>query len=158
MASTLMKFDPFTLKVALDKKGSALGELYLDDGETYSHEKGQLIWRRFSAQTASKVIRLTSEDLATIKPSDAVDGASLKNIDPANPFATSISVVRVERVVIMGLSSEPTSVKLEGGKELRWDYVSGVSAGEKKEGTSSVLTIKDPKVLITNDWSIIIQL
>lgn len=34
-SSPLMKLDPFTLRIALDKKGSAQGELYLDDGETF---------------------------------------------------------------------------------------------------------------------------
>ena len=158
MASTLMKFDPFTLKVALNKKGSAKGELYLDDGETYSHRQGQIVWRGFSAETKSRVLRLSSEDLAVSNLSEAVDGVGLKNINPANEFANSISVVRVERVVILGLSSKPISVKLEGGNELRWDFNDGVSASGKTEGISSVLTIKDPKLLVTKDWTVVVQL
>ncbi|KAJ7821563.1 hypothetical protein B0H14DRAFT_2831170 [Mycena olivaceomarginata] len=51
-----MKLDPFTLRVALSKAGSARGELHLDDGVTHSHEKGQFVWREFAAQTTKKTI------------------------------------------------------------------------------------------------------
>ena len=46
-ASTLMKKDPFTLRITLSKSGSARGELYMDDGVSYSHQQGQVIWREF---------------------------------------------------------------------------------------------------------------
>ncbi|KAJ7840497.1 glycosyl hydrolases family 31-domain-containing protein [Mycena olivaceomarginata] len=55
-SSPLMKLDPFTLRVALSKAGSARGELHLDDGVTHSHEKGQFVWREFAAQTTKKTI------------------------------------------------------------------------------------------------------
>ncbi|KAJ7894385.1 hypothetical protein B0H14DRAFT_2559170 [Mycena olivaceomarginata] len=56
--SSLMTLDPFTLRVALSKVGSTRGVLYLDDGVTYSHEKGQLGWRMFIAQTAKRMVRI----------------------------------------------------------------------------------------------------
>jgi mannosyl-oligosaccharide alpha-1,3-glucosidase len=158
MTSSLMKFDPFTLKIALNKKGSAQGELYLDDGETYAHEKGEIVWRRFSAETSGKAIRISTEDLAAIKPSEAVDGVALKNVNAENSFARSISGVRVERIVVLGLSGKPARVKLEGGNEFKWSYRDGVSANGKTESTASILTIKDPKVLITKDWTIVVEL
>lgn len=153
-----MKLDPFTLRVALDKKGGAKGELYLDDGETYSHRDGQVVWREFAAETKGKTVRLSSQDLVSLKPNEAVDGIALMDFDPANDYAKSVATVRVERMVIVGLGSKPVMVKVEGGRDLQWEYTPGVSADDRKGGEAGVLSVKDPKVLITTDWAIIVQL
>ncbi|KAF5375520.1 hypothetical protein D9615_009169 [Tricholomella constricta] len=159
-ASTAMKQDPFTLRVALSKAGTARGELYLDDGETYSHREGQFVWREFVAEKPAKksrAIRLSSKDLGSARPAEAVDGVVLKAFDPANAFAKSIADVRVEKVVVVGLKAKPTAVRIEGGAKLVWDFTAGVAAADKKEGTASLLVIKDPKALIAQDWAIIIE-
>ncbi|KAF9478104.1 glycoside hydrolase family 31 protein [Pholiota conissans] len=157
-SSPLMKRDPFTLRVALSKAGNARGELYLDDGVTYDHLKGQFIWREFIAEKSGKKgLRLSSVDLGAAKPGEAVDGAELTTYNPANNFVQSVADVRVEKVVVVGLAGKPTSVKIEGGGELVWEYTPGVASSEKKEGQASILTIKDPKVLIRKDWAIVIQ-
>ncbi|KAJ7800000.1 glycoside hydrolase family 31 protein [Mycena olivaceomarginata] len=157
-SSPLMKLDPFTLRVALSKAGSARGELYLDDGVTYSHEKGQFVWREFTAQTAKKTVRITTKDLGAEKKEEAVDGVALASYNPTNVYAETIKDVRVEKIVVEGLSGKPASVKVEGGKELVWEYAPGIAAGGKGEGVAGVLTIKDPKVLVVKDWTIVIQL
>lgn len=155
-----MKRDPFTLRVALSKSGAARGELYLDDGESYNHMKGQFIWREFVAEKSlikPKILQLSSRDLGTAKPNEAVDSVALRTYDPANDYAKNIADVRVEKIVIVGLATKPSSVKLQDGQGLIWDYTPGVASGEKKEGTASLLVIRDPKVLITKDWSIQIE-
>jgi len=151
-----MKHDPFTLRVALSKAGTARGELYLDDGESYNHMKGQFIWREFTAEKSSKskTLQLSSRDLGAAKPDEAVDGVALQTYDPANDYAKDMAEVRVEKIIVLGLSAKPSSVKLPDGQELVWEYTSGVGSGDKKEGTASLLVIRDPKVLITKDWSI----
>ncbi|EKM81226.1 hypothetical protein AGABI1DRAFT_72105 [Agaricus bisporus var. burnettii JB137-S8] len=163
-ASTAMKLDPFTLRIGLSKDGLARGELYLDDGESYDHQKGQLIWREFNADKTSgkkvkkPLLRISSRDMASHEPEAAVDGVSLKTYTPENSFAQSISDVRVERIVVAGLNKKPKSVKVDGDDgELIWEWIDGVSAGDKKEGESSVLIVRDPKVLIVKDWSIVIE-
>lgn len=157
-SSSLMYRDPFTLKIALSQAGTAKGELYLDDGVTYDHTKGDFIWREFSANKAGKKgLRITSKDLATANPGEAVDGVALTTYNPANKFVESISDVRIEKVVILGLATKPSSVKVDGGDELIWEYTTGVSSMDKKEGNASVLVIKDPRVLIKNDWAIVIR-
>ena len=156
-SSPLMKRDPFTLRVALSTDGSARGELYLDDGETYSHQQGQFVWREFAAEKAKgKGVRISSRNLAAQKPDAAVYQTALATYDSSNEFAKRIGDVRVERVVVLGLSAKPSSVKA-GGKELQWTFIPGVAASDKKDGTASVLSIKDPKLSITSDWEIDIQ-
>ncbi|KAG6865118.1 hypothetical protein C0991_005018 [Blastosporella zonata] len=156
-SSTSMHQDPFTLRVALSKAGTARGELYLDDGVTYDHQKGQFVWREFVAEKKSRAIRLSSKDLGAARPGEAVDGVALQAFNPANEYAKSIADVRVEKVVVVGLTERPKSVKIEGGEELIWEFAPGVAASDKKEGPASILHIKDPKVLITKDWAIVIQ-
>ncbi|KNZ75758.1 Glucosidase 2 subunit alpha [Termitomyces sp. J132] len=159
-SSTSMNRDPFTLRVALSKTGAARGELYLDDGVTYAHQEGNFVWREFVAEKApkkSRAIRLTSKDLGATRPNDAVDGVVLRTFNPTNEYAKSIADVRVEKVVVVGLNEKPKRVKIENGAELVWDYTPGVTAADKKEGVASVLSIKDPRVLITQDWAIVIE-
>jgi mannosyl-oligosaccharide alpha-1,3-glucosidase len=156
-----MKRDPFTLHVALDRTSRARGELYLDDGETYEHQTGSFIWREFTAynpDTRPKALHLTSKDLVSVTEKTAVHGGDIAAYDPANNFAKSVASVRIARVVILGLNKKPSQVKTDDGQVLQWFYQEGVTAGSgKKEGPASVLTIKDPAVLIINDWTIIIE-
>jgi mannosyl-oligosaccharide alpha-1,3-glucosidase len=156
-SSPLMKHDPFTLRVALSQAGAARGELYLDDGDSYDHRKGNILWREFSAETQKNTIKVSSKDLASSNLHRAVDGVSLNVYDGANAFVKSISEVRVEKVVVLGLKNEPKKVALEGGSELKWTFEAGVAASGKTEGISSKLTIKDPKVQVANNWIILIE-
>jgi mannosyl-oligosaccharide alpha-1,3-glucosidase len=157
-SSALMKHDPFTLRVALSKTGTARGELYLDDGTSYSYRDGNFVWREFLAEhPQKKTLRISSKDLGKSQTAQAVDGVALSTFDSANAYAKTVQDVRVEKVVVVGVSGKPSSVKVEGGEELVWEYLPGVAAGEKKEGAASVLKIKDPRVLVTADWAIVIQ-
>jgi len=157
-ASSWMKNDPFTLRVALSKSGSAKGELYLDDGVTYDHQKGAFVWREFVASRTGRKVRISSTNLGSTKPSEAVDAVDLVSYNPGNNYARTINNVRVEKMVVVGLGYKPTSVKVEGKDvPLKWEWMPGVSADGKKEGTASVLKIKDPKLLVTEDWTLVIQ-
>ncbi|THV06625.1 alpha-glucosidase [Dendrothele bispora CBS 962.96] len=177
-SSPLMAKDPFTLTVALGKTGQAKGELYLDDGTSYAHESGDWVWREFVATTEGKkkkaVVKIESKDLGKTRGSEAVDPTkvtspskelSTETYDSKNAFAKSIEGVRVEKLVVLGLGSKPSSVKAavsgEGDKELVWEWKEGVAASDKKmkDGSAaSELIIKDPKVTITKDWVISVQL
>ena len=163
----MMKYDPFTLRVALDKGGNARGELYLDDGESYNYRQGEFVWREFTAEHSSKkqkssgtpLLKISSRDLASNKLSEAVQDISVSRYDPANAYAKSLEDVRVEKIAVVGLNKMPSSVKVEEtGAELAWEYVPGVAAGEKgKEGVASLLIIRDPKVLVAKDWMIVVH-
>ncbi|PBL00499.1 glycoside hydrolase family 31 protein [Armillaria gallica] len=141
-SSPLMAHDPFTLRVALDKTGfSAKGDLYLDDGEGLTYQTGDYVWRKFVAEkNGKKGVRLAS-----------------RNLSPAGgEYEKSIKDVRVEKVTILGLANQPKEVKVVGRDEpLAWTYKT-VAAGDKGKAVG-VLVIKDPAVLITQDWEIVID-
>ncbi|EAU91748.1 alpha glucosidase [Coprinopsis cinerea okayama7 len=156
-ASTLMAQDPFTLRVALSNTNSARGDLYLDDGETWSHEKGQFVWREFIASKKGKGIEIASTDLGSKKPAEAVDGVDLASVyNPENEYAKSIEDVRVERVIVIGLKNKPKSVKVAGKEvgEDTWEFVPGVASTDKAEERAATLIIKNPDVKIAQDWNI----
>lgn len=159
----------------------AEGELYLDDGETFAHtEKGELLWRKFkmeatvSQQKRSMAIKLSSRDLVvpTFKAGDPIVdahapatflGAQVReknevfaNYSPkpeGNAFIKSIEDVFVEKIVVLGMATEPRSVTLgETGPKLEYTFKYG------PDGADSVMIIKNPKLSIVQDWDIIFSL
>ena len=152
----MMKKDPFTLRIALSNNGSARGELYLDDGETYSHRDGKFVWREFVAEKPakkSKGVRISNRDLAAQKPAEAVDQVALATYDSGNDFAKNVADVRVEKVVVLGHAAKALSVTA-GGNRHQWTFTPGVAASDKQEGPASVLVNEDPKL---SDWDILVQ-
>lgn len=161
-SSPLMKHDPFTLRVALDVDGSAKGELYLDDGEGFGYERGELVWRAFQASTTHteekkkreiREIVIQSNDHAAAAPDVVPLYAS------TNAFAKGLEEadVRVERVVVVGVGAQPASVSVVAGAEregraraLEWTYEAG--DGDR----AGVVVVKDPAVGITKDWAVVI--
>ena len=90
-SAPLMKHDPFTLRVALDKSGAASGTLYLDDGESYAFEQGDFVWRALGAETKGKTLRLASRDVAGV---EAVGReVALDAYRPENAYAQEIAAV-----------------------------------------------------------------
>ncbi|KAI1932854.1 glucosidase II [Ophidiomyces ophidiicola] len=138
-SSGLMKFDPYTLVVVLDKNTKAEGELYVDDGETFDYQGGAIIHRRFVFDK----LALSSENLG------------ISGIKTAK-YLKSMAEVRVEKIIVVGAPAEwkdkstvlvqedatpnPTQTSLE------W-HSSGA-------GKPSFAVIKDPGVSITKSWKI----
>ncbi|KAG8982456.1 hypothetical protein FRB93_008113 [Tulasnella sp. JGI-2019a] len=152
-SSPLMAHDPFTLTIALDKNGGARGELYLDDGVTYSHERGEFIWKEFKATTQKGSLSISSTDLAQLKGDVAVDGASLANVYRLdNAFAKDLATVEVERIIVLGLKSKPKKIIVGTAQaELEWKWTAGSNT------QASELVIKRPGAHITGSWTINIQ-
>jgi alpha 1,3-glucosidase len=157
-SANLMRRDPLTLTVALDKAGAARGELYLDAGDGYAHRAGAFVWRAFEAATHGGALRLSSADLAARDPRGAVEGAALEKYDAAgNEYARGeAAAVGVERVVVLGLEKKPAGVRVEGGAELAFEWTKGAGAGSSKTGAPSKLVVKSPPVGVVQDWVIVI--
>ncbi|KZT61179.1 glycoside hydrolase family 31 protein [Calocera cornea HHB12733] len=163
-SSPLMAHDPFTLVVALSTKRTAQGELYLDDGESFAYQQGELVWRQFTATKAGKKgIRIASLDKVPTHPTETVYDVDLSSKYSAqNEYAKSIEDVRVERIVVLGLSAAPSTVHAVSGSakvalEFKWTKGSHAEGKKNQEGVASVLVVKDPGVGITKDWEIVIE-
>ncbi|RKP05443.1 glycosyl hydrolases family 31-domain-containing protein, partial [Thamnocephalis sphaerospora] len=154
-ASTLMESDPFTLVVALDADGTATGELYVDDGETFEFLDGNYLHRRFTFKG----------DTLRCAHADGYDPLSLLELPGKHEeYATTdaVKTLRVERVIILGA---PATAKwrravIESSKKTAEREVevtcSEVPAalGDAGAITSTRCVIRDPATLVGNNWSI----
>ncbi|KAI9822527.1 MAG: hypothetical protein M1827_000246 [Pycnora praestabilis] len=140
-SSGLMRWDPFTLVVVMDKAGNAEGSLYLDDGETFDYQSGAYIHRKFSFDKASS--SLASEDLGTKGSKTAA-------------YLKTMAKVRVEKVVVIGARNEWAAKKdvmiIEDGSKTaaRADFSYHAAEGNK----GAWVVVRDPKVAIGNSWKI----
>jgi alpha 1,3-glucosidase len=92
-SSALMKWDDYTLVVAVGKDGkSAEGELYADDGDSFDYQQGQYIHRKFILAGGNV---LTSVDAEGRDEKAVAEGAWLKEMRK----------VSVDRVIIVGAPS-----------------------------------------------------
>lgn len=140
-SSALMKQDPYTLVVVLGNDGDATGELYFDDGESFDYESGAYVHRSFAFSRATS--SLTSTDKFPDKG---------KLYDK---FAKTVKKVRVERVIIVNAPAawkgkDKAVVKDDEGKENK----AKMSFYEGQKGHASYAIVRDPKVAVTKDWSI----
>lgn len=152
--------DPVTLVIAVDIKAThATGSLYLDDGESYSNEKGEFILRGFelAPSTGSNLV-LQSRSL------QPASGTGVAAYDPlGNKWAKQIADVVVGEIVVLGLAARPSCVKLKGaavGLEFDWTDGLAATAGRRRGGagkTASKLTIKDAGAPVVQDWDIVLE-
>ncbi|XP_076972096.1 neutral alpha-glucosidase AB isoform X1 [Tamandua tetradactyla] len=119
-----MTNDPITLFVALSLQGTAQGELYLDDGHTFTYQTHhKFLLRQFSF--SGNTLVSSSADLK-------------------GHFETPIWI---ERVVIIG-AGKPAAVVLQtkGFPESRLSF--------QHDPETSVLILRKPGVNVATDWSI----
>ena len=155
----LMRFDPVTLVVVLDPaaftsaSGSgesggtevAVGTLYLDDGESYTYQKGARIHRRFRMGRDGALV---SEDA-----DEHVGSASSSFKKVKEEYAKSMDAVVVEKVVLVGAPKEwkgRSTVQVDGTQNHEADF-------EFHEGSTSTADwaiVKKPGVAVGRDWRI----
>lgn len=151
-AATLMWRDPITLVITTDLAGtSAAGSLYLDDGETFDHVKGDYVHRRFELQPHSR-----DPKRALVLRNRAAGGNN-----PGNAYAQKIADVTVSEVIIKGLPARPSCVRLEGqniGLDFEWSEGVAATASRRSSGSAaSVLTIKDAAAAVIHDWDVLLE-
>jgi alpha 1,3-glucosidase len=138
-SSGLMRWDPYTLVVVLDKAGNAEGELYVDDGETFDFQAGGYIHRSF--QYSSAAMTLTSENI----------GTKGKLTDK---YLRSMKKVGVEKIIVIGAPGSwagKTTVKaVEGSSTVEVPLEYYLAEG----GKAAWAIVKNPKVAIGADWQI----
>jgi alpha 1,3-glucosidase len=163
-AAPLMWKDPITLVIALDKAGTrASGDIYLDDGDSYNFEKGELVWRGFELSSGEgKTLKLESIDLVkAYRGANEQFAKMAASYDLQNAYAKSIATVTVGEIQILGLSKAPTCVSVPGSASgLDYEFVEGAAsnAGSKKNGqAASLLKIFNAELPITKDWTLSID-
>lgn len=164
-AAPLMWRDPITLVVATGLGGEAEGSLYLDDGESEQHLRGQFIYRGFTLRrTNTGSLTLASRDLAAEAQSSPLLPSALQSYVATNAFATKAEPVVVGDVVVLGLAAKPACVKAAGrSSPIAFDWKDGVSSSSsrRKAGlgqAASVLTIKSAGLPVARDWALDISL
>ena len=140
-SSGLMRWDPYTLVVVLNNEGTAEGELYTDDGESYDFQDGAYIHRKFVYNSASKSLR--SEDLATV-------GKKTKE------YLKSMLKVKVEKLIIVAppvtwAGKTEVLVKEDGAKEGR---KAGMEYHKAETGKAAWAVVKNPGISVGATWSI----
>jgi hypothetical protein len=108
-------------------------------------------------RTTTKGETLSGEDLnGTPLPmiSHTLSLAKMKQVCGKGSFIEAIGTVRIEKIVVLGLEKSPKSIKV-GEESIPFVWNSGVGAsGSIMGGKSSELIVKDPKVLLVQDWQI----
>ncbi|KAK9487295.1 glycosyl hydrolases family 31-domain-containing protein [Lipomyces starkeyi] len=139
-SATLMSHDPLTLIVHLDKTGNAAGVLYLDDGETTSYSRGAYLYRFFIFNVQDNILR-----------SRSMQASSASN----KSFEKSIDDVRIEKIIVVGLDTDKlkTNHAVEAFQD-RKSWTTDIHITEASDRKASVVTVRDPKIFVTGDWSI----
>ncbi|GAA93397.1 glycoside hydrolase family 31 protein [Mixia osmundae IAM 14324] len=167
-SAPLMWKDPVTLVVAADIAAtSASGQLYLDDGDTFAYQRGEFIWRHFElapSKPGSSNLRLSSGNAATERGLAKDLQETIGQYDPSgNRWAKNISDVPIEQIIVLGMASKPSCVRVAGQSNgLAFDWADGVAAtaGRRRGGlgkTATKLIIHNAAVPVTSDWSIDIE-
>ncbi|KAG0145571.1 hypothetical protein CROQUDRAFT_93686 [Cronartium quercuum f. sp. fusiforme G11] len=166
-AAPMMKKDPITLLIAIGKEGEARGTIYLDDGESFDHERGEFVYRSFEFKSIdSKTFKLSSTDAINqaLKVAHPDLSSSLKAYKPGNEWSKKVSDIFVRKVIVLGVPTKPTCVKVVGATEgLEFDYQPGLAASAVSFKTSglgkrsSVLTIANAGVSVSEDWALTIE-
>ncbi|KKY28395.1 putative alpha glucosidase ii [Phaeomoniella chlamydospora] len=137
----LMRYDPFTLVVVLDDAGTATGELYIDDGESFDYESGAFIHRKFNFRNAA----LTSMPLS-----------ASKHGSKTSSYLKSMDQVRVERVVVVNAPSswvQKTEVLVseDGAKSGSKAQLTFTTGGK---GKANYAVVRNPRMSIGKNWEI----
>ncbi|XP_038900635.1 probable glucan 1,3-alpha-glucosidase [Benincasa hispida] len=130
-SSTQMVNDPYTLVVALNSSQAAEGELYIDDGKSFEFKQGAFIHRRFVFSGG----KLTSLNVGPIASS-------------STKFSSNCVI---ERIILLGHSRSKSALVEPENRKV------DIELGPLHFQTArhiSVLTIRKPNLLITDDWTV----
>lgn len=141
-SSALMKYDPYTLVVVLDKNGTAEGSLYVDDGETFDYQHGAFIHRGF--KFARSV--LSSEALSSSKDNKVKKG-----------FLNKMQNVGVEKIIVVGAPESwklKTHVSIVPSSRATEETHADFKWFEGDAGKAAYAVVKKPPVTIADSWRI----
>ena len=132
-STMLMKSDPYTLYIALDRQRQATGTLYMDDEETFNYRKAEEhATATFSADfSLAQAVIVNAVELGR----GWVDQASNLMEDRM-----------IERIIVMGVTSTPKAITV-GDETREFTY----------SAQASLLVIRKPDLPALAEWSVSIQ-
>jgi len=106
-STSQMGMDPYTLQIALSRKGNAAGQLYVDDGKSFAYlQKKEFTIRRFVYNTTMR------------------NEAILENVEKGDSVTSGFLMTNsIERIVIYGMDVSPKELLV-------------IVADQKKQGNS----------------------
>ncbi|KAM3445136.1 hypothetical protein NHJ13734_000660 [Beauveria thailandica] len=134
-----MKYDDYTLVVSVSKDGAAAGELYADDGDTFEHEKGQYIYRKFSL------------DKGGMRSVDA-EGRSAKSVK-AGAWLKAQNRVHIDKIIIVGATDAWNRKEVEIESDGK-TWTVPVDYHEAAKGRAAYAVVGRVGAKISSDWSI----
>ncbi|ANB15348.1 glucan 1,3-alpha-glucosidase ROT2 [Sugiyamaella lignohabitans] len=134
-SATLMKNDPYTIVIALDKNGDAEGKLYLDDGESYDYQKGEFVLQ--TIKYSSKERTITGQPTA-------------ESSSKLYPFSS----LPIEKIVIIH-SSEAAPVVADSLVTINEGSKSWTAEVQQSDSVS-VTTIRNPRMSVGGHWSVVL--
>ncbi|KAH6693070.1 neutral alpha-glucosidase AB, partial [Verticillium dahliae] len=140
-SSHLMRFDDYTLVVAVNKVGNAEGELYVDDGDSFDYEGGQYIHRKFNLDKAAK----------TLSSVDA-EGRDTKAIK-AGKWLEAMDAVHVDKIVVVGAPAAWDKAAVEVESEGK-TWTAQVRYHKAEKGRAAFAVVGRVGARIGADWTI----
>ncbi|KAK3327601.1 glycoside hydrolase family 31 protein [Cercophora scortea] len=144
-SSALMKWDDYTLVVAIGRDGkSAEGDLYVDDGSSYDFQAGQYIHRKFVLDGAA----------GTISSVDA-EGRDPKSVKEGE-WMTKMHDVKVDKILVVGApaswsKSKEVTVESEGKT-----WSASVTYTPAAKGRAAFAVVKKVDARIGADWKLVL--
>lgn len=132
-SSAAMANDPFTLVVALDGSGKAVGDLYIDDGRSFAFAKGQYLHRRFIYEHGALTCDAMPQPTGT-------------------PEGTLPSKLVIERVIILGLPAGKSYSARSTGNKMH-SVVSGAGV-DVRLAKGSAVVVRAVNLPLASDWSL----
>lgn len=125
------KKDPYTLVVALDSKGQAAGDLYVDDGSSFAYKRGVYAHRLFSYK----------------------DGVLSNKELPGSPLRYTTDLV-IERIIVVGLKHKAGSYVAKHKETGQGFAVEKGPVAQKAGVAQEALIVRKPDLPIASDWSL----
>lgn len=129
-SSQLMKYDPYTLYVVIGADGVSHGDLYIDDGKSFGYTTGDCIHVEFNANDALRTLKARATYVG--------EGEFISTYREHK--------VSFNKIVIVGSEFKGNISIQQNGKVWK--------AESLHEEHSEYFTIRNPDVLITDDWLI----
>ncbi|KAJ2891410.1 putative glycoside hydrolase family 31 protein [Zalerion maritima] len=139
-SSGLMRFDDYTLVVSLANDGTAEGDLYVDDGESFDYEEGQYITRKFILDDNA----ITSVDAEGRDPKSIVPGEWMK----------AMHMVQVSKILVVGVPNSWTSKKEVEVESDGRTWTAPVDFVPAEKGRAAYAVIRGLGVRVGDDWAV----